>query len=338
VRPTVTTTHPTAHVRRSCLALTASMLLALACNQPPGGGTGAAGAAGPTACADYAKKVCDEAGANSPLCESVKQTTAIMPPAACAAAATDMSAVKQKVAEAHKACDELIAKLCADLGPETETCGMVRTQTKSFPADRCTVMLQNYDKVVAELKRREEGNKPLTPDKMAVIAKSDAPSFGPANAKVTIVEFSDFQCPYCSKAATAVQQLKAKYGTRARFVFRQFPLPFHTEAHLAAQASLAAHAQGKFWQYHDRLFADQSKLDRASLEATAKEVGLNLAAFKKALDGKTHAAAVDADLELGKGAAVNGTPTMFLNGKRVPNPGDVASISKEIDAALGGKG
>jgi protein-disulfide isomerase len=169
-----------------------------------------------------------------------------------------------------------------------------------------------------------------------MIAKADAPSFGPENAAVTLVEFSDFQCPYCSRAAGMVTKLKEKYGDRVRFVFRQFPLSFHQNAQVAAEASLAAHAQGKFWQYHDKLFADQSKLDRASLEATAKAVGLDMAAFKKALDDKTYAAAVAADLKLGEQVAVDGTPTLFLNGKRISvDPSDFDAVAKLIDTALG---
>src|SRR4029078_9380855 len=130
--------------------------------------------------------------------------------------------------------------------------------------------------------------------KVAEIAKSDAPAFGPDASPVTIVEFSDFQCPFCSRAASVVTQLKGKYGDKVHFVFRQFPLSFHKQAHLAAEASLAAHAQGKFWEYHDKLFADQTKLDRPALEATAKSVGLDVNAFKKALDANTFAPAVDA--------------------------------------------
>jgi protein-disulfide isomerase len=334
-QPAVTHISATFHRHGACLALASSLAFALGCN---GGGAKAPGPVSPTACADYAKKVCDEAGQSAPLCASVKQTSGIMPAAACALAMADTSGIKLKLAEAQKACDDLVAKLCADLGPETETCGMVKTQTKNFPAERCSMMMQNYDKVVGELKRREEGNKPLTPEKVASIATGDAPAYGPAGAKVTLVEFSDFQCPYCSKAATAMQKLKEKYGKQVRFVFRQFPLPFHQDAHVAAEAALAANAEGKFWPFHDRLFANQAKLDRASLEAAAKDLGLNVAAFKKALDAKTHAAKVDADIELGKNAAVGGTPTMFLNGKRVPNPGDVDAVSKMIDAELGAKG
>jgi protein-disulfide isomerase len=211
---------------------------------------------------------------------------------------------------------------------------MVKTHTKSFPPERCDMMMQHYTEVLADLKRQEDRNKPLAPEKIAKLTQGDAPSFGPANAKVTVVEFSDFQCPFCSRAANAVEQLRTKYGDKVHFVFRQFPLSFHQNAHTAAEASMAAKAQGKFWEFHDKLFANQQKLDRASLEGFAKEVGLDVAKFKKALDDKTYAPAVDAEQKLGEEVAVDGTPTMFLNGSRIPNPTDYDAITKQIDAAI----
>ncbi|HLT35695.1 MAG TPA: thioredoxin domain-containing protein, partial [Enhygromyxa sp.] len=188
----------------------------------------------------------------------------------------------------------------------------------------------------AELTRMEAKNKPLEADKIAKIAAGNVPAYGPADAKVTVVEFSDFQCPYCSLAATAVDEVKQKYGDRVRFVFRQFPLSFHKEAHLAAQASLAANAQGKFWEYHDKLFANQKALGREDLEKYAQEVGLDMGEFRKALDEGTYKATVDAELTLGGEVFVEGTPTMFINGERVANATDAAAISTALDKALAG--
>ncbi|MET0286302.1 MAG: thioredoxin domain-containing protein, partial [Polyangiales bacterium] len=153
-------------------------------------------------------------------------------------------------------------------------------------------------------------------------------------SKVTIVEFSDFQCPFCSRAADATHKVKEKYGDKVRFVFRQFPLSFHKDAHTAAEASLAANAQGKFWEYHDKLFANQQKLDRASLDGYAKELGLNVEKFKKSLDSKEFGAAVDGELKMGEEVAVQGTPTMFLNGARIADPTNFDAISAQIEEAL----
>jgi protein-disulfide isomerase len=214
---------------------------------------------------------------------------------------------------------------------------MVKTQTKSFPQSRCKSMLEHIPEITADLKKMEAANAPLAPELAANMTKGNAGAFGPADAKVTVVEFSDFQCPYCSRAATAVDQIKEKYGTRVRFLFRQFPLPMHPNARGAAEAALAANAQGKFWEFHDKMFQNQSKLERADLEGFAKDVGLDVAAFKKALDSKTYAADVDADMKLGESVAVNGTPTMFINGARVQNPTSFEAISAQIEGALSGK-
>lgn len=321
------------HFSQSRWCLVVAVALLGACNPP----AAKPKPADPKACEQYAEKLCTEMGPESPTCASTKSTLEMLPPEACAAGLTNVAFTTTKLSEARKGCDELATKLCKDVGDATETCTMVKTQTKNFPPDRCKMMLDKYADVLADLKKMEAKNQPLPPEQFAAIANGEnLPSFGPADAKVTIVEFSDFQCPYCSRAANATKQLKEKYGDKVRFVFRQFPLSFHQNAHVAAEAALEANAQGKFWQLHDKMFSDQQKLDRASLEASAKEVGIDVAKLKKALDEKTHAAAVDAEMKLGEQVAVDGTPTMFLNGKRVSNPTDFDAISKEIDAALAG--
>ncbi|HKU37309.1 MAG TPA: thioredoxin domain-containing protein [Polyangiales bacterium] len=311
----------------------ALMLGSLGCNQSQSKAA-SSGAASPKACEDYSAKICKEAGDQSQTCASVKSTVELLTPEVCALALKSSDQAIAKLGEKKKKCDELQTKLCNDLGTETKTCDMVKTHTKTFPPERCEMMLGRYAEVLADLKKQEEKNKPLSGDKLAKLTAGEAPSFGPKDAKVTIVEFSDFQCPYCSRAANTVTELKKKYGDKVHFVFRQFPLSFHQNAHLAAQAGLAAHAQGKFWQFHDKMFENQQKLDRPALEGYAKELGLDVAAFKKALDEKTYAPTVDAELKLGEEVAVDGTPTMFLNGARVSNPTDIGELSKEIDEAL----
>jgi protein-disulfide isomerase len=120
--------------------------------------------------------------------------------------------------------------------------------------------------------------------KLASLDLSKSPSFGPANAKVTIIEFSDFQCPYCSRGAKVVDQIKKAYGEKVRVVFKHLPLSFHRQAHIAAQASMEAHAQGKFWKYHDKLFANGRAINKANLIKWAKELGLDAGKMKAALD------------------------------------------------------
>jgi protein-disulfide isomerase len=288
-----------------------------------------------TQCEQLAKKICDKSGETSGTCTSAKATTALFSESTCTQAIKDFAATEKKLSDQGKKCEELTTKLCAGVGPETETCTMVKEKTKAFPPDQCVQMMEHVDEIVADLKKQEMANQPLSPEKMLALAADDAPSFGPKTAKVTIVEFSDFQCPYCSKAADATSKIKEKYGSKVHFVFRQFPLSFHQSADGAAQAALAAQEQGKFWEFHDAMFKNQSKLGRSDLEGYAKSAGLNVEKFKADLDSKKHADRVKADMKMGEEVAVQGTPTMFLNGKRVANPTDFDAISKDIEAALG---
>jgi len=297
--------------------------------------TAAAEAQGEGPCSQFATQLCTRTGEKSPLCVSAQSLQKVLPASACSAAIKDFSQIETRIDAERKVCTDLVERLCKDLGPTTDTCQMVRDETPQFPREQCEEITTNYDKVLPELKQREAQNQPLAPDVQAKIAGPGAPSFGPENAKVTIVEFSDFQCPFCSRAANVVHQVKEKYGDKVRFVFRQFPLPMHGDAHLAAQASLAAHQQGKFWEYHDLLFANQKALTRSALEDYAKQASLDLGQLKKGLDDPAIKAAVDADVKLGEELNVNGTPTVFINGKRVPNPTEFEPVAKLIDAALG---
>jgi protein-disulfide isomerase len=313
----------------------------LACKKPatdsaaPSGSSSAGTAVASGPCATYATKLCDKAGADSPTCQAIKTTTDLMPPAACAAGLKDVEYTTKKLAAAHKSCDELVEKLCTAIGPDTQSCQLVTTETKKFPPEKCKMMLEHLPEVTAELQKMEQANQPLSAEIQTAMSEGGV-SFGPANAKVQIVEFSDFQCPYCSRAATVVHQIKEKYGDRVRFTFRQFPLPMHPNARAAAEAALAANTQGKFWEFHDRLFKNQGQLDRAGLEEQAKQAGLNMVAFKKSLDDHKFAAAIDSDVKLGEQAQVQGTPSMFINGARVQNPTSFEAVAEMIEAALKG--
>jgi len=300
----------------------------------PAASSSAASALG--VCTEYAEKVCAKAGAESPVCNSFTQATELMAPTACKAGLKDIAVTLDKLAAQRSDCDQLVKTLCGEVGPDSKTCQMITAETANFPAAQCKEMAGHIPEILEDLKRMEAANHPLSAELQLAIAEPTAPGFGPENASVKVVEFSDFQCPYCSRAANVVHQLKEKYGDKIRFVFRQFPLEMHNNAHAAAQAALAASAQGKFWEYHDVLFANQDSLARADLEDHAKTAKLNLAQFKQALADEKFKAQVDADLKLGKQAIVQGTPTMFVNGTRVENPTDFAAVAGMIDAALQG--
>lgn len=177
-------------------------------------------------------------------------------------------------------------------------------------------------------------NKPRRPT--FDINLGDAPTVGDKGAKVTIVEFSDFQCPYCQKGAEIIGQLKKKYGNKIQIAFKNFPLPFHNQAKDAAIAGLCAKEQSvdHFWKMHDAMFAGQDKLDIPSLKATAVKLGLKAADFDKCLDGKKYLAKVEQDYQEGQAAEVKSTPTFFVNGQILLGAQPIEVFSEMIDEAL----
>ncbi len=178
---------------------------------------------------------------------------------------------------------------------------------------------------------------PLVPDGPAVeriAVPLGGAQRGPSTAKVTIVEFSDFQCPFCARANTTLDQLLRDYPNDVRILFRHDPLPFHNNAAPAAEAAVAAEMQGKFWEMHDKLFANQGDLERPGLELRAVELGLDLRAFRGALDTHAGKTRVDEDLALGRQLGVRGTPTFFIDGRPVMGAQPTAAFKQIIDDEL----
>jgi protein-disulfide isomerase len=167
---------------------------------------------------------------------------------------------------------------------------------------------------------------PLLDEQPAKISIDGDPVRGAANARVTIVEFSDFQCPFCAEAAEQVKQLLAKYPNDAKLVFKQFPLDTHSQAAIAAEAALAAQAQGKFWELHDKMYANFRQLSRARILVWAKELGLDLPRFTADLDSHKYASRVASEEKQGEVAGVEGTPTFFIDGHRLNAVFDVATV------------
>ena len=163
------------------------------------------------------------------------------------------------------------------------------------------------------------------------------PSRGPKDAPVTIVEFSDFECPYCGAAHDTVEQVMSSYAGKVRLVYRQFPLSFHPHAAKAAEASLCAADQGKFWEYHEALFKNQKKLDLPDLKAHASEVGLDANKFGQCLESGDKKKAVDADQQAGLAAGVGGTPAFFINGIFLNGAQPLDEFKKVIDGELASK-
>jgi protein-disulfide isomerase len=157
---------------------------------------------------------------------------------------------------------------------------------------------------------------------------------GPLTAPVTIVEFSDFQCPFCGRAAPTVDQLYKDYPGKIRIYFRHYPLPFHADAPLASQAALAAEAQGKFWEMHDKLFANQQNIKRVDLERYAQEIGLDMAKFKQALDSNAYKGRVDQDMAVAGQIGVDGTPAFFINGRLLSGAQPLEKFKTIVDEEL----
>jgi protein-disulfide isomerase len=175
----------------------------------------------------------------------------------------------------------------------------------------------------------------LPPEPAAVkVDLGPAPVKGPQDAPVTVVAFSDFECPFCSRAALTVRQLEEEYKGKLRVAFKHQPLSNHPNARPAATASLAAHEQGKFWEFHDKLFANQTALDRASLERYAQELGLDMAKFKEAMDTNKFEAHISADSAQGTEIGAGGTPTFFVNGRKIVGAKPIEVFRKVVDEEL----
>lgn len=167
------------------------------------------------------------------------------------------------------------------------------------------------------------------------LVKSDDALSGPADAKVTVVEFGDFQCPACAALYPAFKATKeATADQSVKFVFRHYPLSQHEFAQDAAEAAVAAQQQGKFWEFHDRLFENQAKLDRAGLEEHAQAIGLNLDEFRKALDEHAYRDAVAQDQADGSAVGVSGTPTVYINGVKYKGAYSAEALTAAINEAI----
>ena len=159
-------------------------------------------------------------------------------------------------------------------------------------------------------------------------------SKGPADALVTIIEFSDFQCPFCSRANPTLAKVKEEYGDKVRVVFKHQPLPFHKDARLASKYALAAGQQGKFWEMHDKLFANAKALKEDQLKSYASELGLDQSKIDAYIESGAPEKAIQQDQALARKVGANGTPTFFINGKQLVGAQPFPAFKKAIDGAM----
>jgi predicted DsbA family dithiol-disulfide isomerase len=183
--------------------------------------------------------------------------------------------------------------------------------------------------------KREYGFKSFLDPLRTEVATAGYPARGPATAPVTIVEFSDFECPFCGRLFPTLKAVENIYLNRVRIVYRQFPLRnIHPRAQKAAEASLCAGEQGRFWDMHDSLFGDQEHLTVDALKARAVALKLDAAAFNACLDSGKEVAAIDKDIAEGAKAGVTGTPTMFINGRMMVGNQPYGEIQAVIEDEL----
>jgi protein-disulfide isomerase len=175
------------------------------------------------------------------------------------------------------------------------------------------------------------------PNKVYDLPVGKSPVKGPADAPVTMVEFSDFQCPFCARSTPLIEQVIQAYPKELKFVYKEFPLPMHPNAMPASKAAVAAQRQGKYWEMHDKLFANQQALQPDNFKQYAQELGLDVAKFEQDMNSPDVQAQIAEDIQLARQAAVSGTPTLYLNGKKVQNR-SLEGLKQMIDEALQKKG
>jgi len=215
---------------------------------------------------------------------------------------------------------------CAD----PKEVGEIKTKVDAIQTQQEEMRAQQKD-VLAKLDALAKGQKDILakapaaaaparpqedPNKVYKIELGNSFAKGPADAKVTIVEWSDFQCPFCAQAAGLMQQVTDAYPSDVKFVYKNYPLPFHKQAMPAAKAAVAAGKQGKFWEMHDKIFANSRALNDDVYAQYASELGLNVEQFKTDMASPEVQAQIDKEMAEARTAEVRGTPTIFINGKK----------------------
>lgn len=195
--------------------------------------------------------------------------------------------------------------------------------------------LQARAQLVEELQRKSGSVKVmLDPPRYAVALAQDDPVRGNPAAGVTIIEFSDFQCPFCARVNPTLAKIRETYGDKVKLIFKDFPLPNHPQAPKAAEAAHCAAEQGKYWEMHDVMFANQRALDVPALKQSAAGLGLDTAKFNRCLDSGQYASKVAAGASQGDKLGVNSTPTLYINGRPVIGAQPFEVFKAAIDEEL----
>ena len=205
-------------------------------------------------------------------------------------------------------------------------------------ADKVYVEMSKQNKAAAPAQPEAKAEKPEEEDKSVwKVPVGDAPVYGSENALVTIIEFSDFQYPFCKRVGDSMKKIKETYGDKVRIAWKHEPLPFHPRAEPAAELAIEAYKQKGskgFWAAHDKLFDLQPKLDDADLEGAAKDIGIDVEKAKKAISTHKYKEIIDADAELADNVQASGTPHFFINGRRLVGAQPFEKFQSVIDEEL----
>jgi protein-disulfide isomerase len=175
----------------------------------------------------------------------------------------------------------------------------------------------------------------MDPNRRYQVSTKGAPVRGDPDAKVAVIEFSDFQCPFCSRAVNTLNQIEQTYGDRVRIVFKHMPLDMHPKAPAAHAAAEAAHRQGKFWPMHNKIFANQREMSLEKYREYAQELGLDLKRFDQDVADAAVKARIDADAGEARRLGISGTPAFFVNGRYIPGAVPFEQIRVLLDEDLG---
>ena len=216
------------------------------------------------------------------------------------------------------------------------TIDQLAPQISEFLASQRT--LQARAQLVEELKAKSTGLKVmLDPPRYTVATAAIDPVRGVASAPITIVEFSDYQCPFCARVNPTLEQVRKTYGDKVKIIFKDFPLPNHPQAPKAAEAAHCAGEQGKYWEMHDHMFANQRALNVPELKQYASALGLDAAKFGQCLDSGKHAGLVALGTAQGEKMGVNSTPTLYINGRALIGAQPFEAFKQIIDEELAKK-
>jgi protein-disulfide isomerase len=211
------------------------------------------------------------------------------------------------------------------------TLDQTRSRIKTFLLQQRTIEARK--RYMTELRAKTGPRIMLNPPRV-VIAKADRPTQGPATAPIDLIEFSDFQCPFCESAFPTVKQVLSTYGDKIHFTYRHYPLGNHPRARPAAEAAQCAAEQDKFWPFHDKLFGDQSRLSDQDFKQHAAELGLDTGQFNSCFDSRKYKAEIDADIRTAEEAGVSGTPAFFVNGRMLAGAQPFEVFQRVIDEEL----